>query len=66
MFKNWSIKSIVAVFLSLLLCVAVLQVFMFLTSRSILIHFTLSFIALFIALLLFHTVNIRLKKQKKQ
>jgi len=66
MFESWSLKSTIIVFLSLLLCVAVLQVFMFLTNRSILIHFLLSFIALFITLLLFHLVNIRLKRQKRR
>ena len=65
MFKNLSIKSIVIVFLSLLLCVALLQVYMFLTNRSMIIHFGLSFIALFIALLLFHSINIKLKRQRK-
>ncbi len=65
MFKSWSLKSTIIVFLILLFCVAVLQVFMFLTNRSILIHFALSFIALFLALLLFHSVNIRLKRQKR-
>jgi hypothetical protein len=65
MFNNLRIKSIVIVFLSLLLCVALLQVYMFLTNRSMIIHFGLSFIALFIALLLFHSINIKLKKQRK-
>jgi membrane protein YdbS with pleckstrin-like domain len=64
MFKSWSLKSIIIVFLSLLLFVAILQVFMFLTNRSIITHFALSFIALFIALLLFHSLNIRLKSRK--
>ena len=66
MFRSLSIKSIIGVFLSLLLGVAVIQVYMFLTNRSIIIHFGLSFIALFIALILFHSVNIRLKSRKKK
>lgn len=65
MFESLSIKSITAIFLSLLLFAAVVQVFLFLTSRSIYIHFALSFIELFIALLLFHSVNIRLNRRKK-
>ena len=65
MYESLSIKSITAIFLSLLLFVAIVQVFLFLTSRSIYIHFGLSFIELFIALLLFHSVNIRLKRRKK-
>jgi hypothetical protein len=66
MFRNLRIRSLVIIFLSLLLCVAILQVFMFITNRSIYIHFGLSFIALFIALLLFHSVNIKLKSRKKK
>ncbi len=66
MFKSWSLRSLIIVFLSLLLFVAILQVFMFLTNRSIFIHFALSFIALFIALLLFHSVNIKFKSRKKK
>jgi len=49
--------------MSLLLFIAVLQVIMFINYRSTLIHFSLSFIALFIALLLFHSVNIKLKRR---
>jgi len=52
--------------MSILLCVALLQVYLFLTNRSMIIHFSLSFIALFIALLLFHSVSIKLKRQKKR
>ncbi|KYK20298.1 hypothetical protein AYK21_06330 [Thermoplasmatales archaeon SG8-52-2] len=66
MFRNWSIKTIIIVFLTLLLCVAVFQVYMFLTNRSMIIHFGLSFLALFIALLFFHSVNIRFRRQKKR
>jgi multisubunit Na+/H+ antiporter MnhE subunit len=66
MFRNLSIKSIIIIFMSLLLCVALLQVYLFLTNRSMLVHFSLSFIALFIALLLFRSVNIKLKRRKKR
>lgn len=66
MFESFSIKSITAIFLSLLLCTAIVQVFLFLTNRSIFIHFGLSFVELFIALLLFNTVNSKLKNQKKK
>ncbi len=66
MFESLGLKSTIIIFLSLILCVAVLQVFMFLTNRSILTHFALSFIALFLTLLLFHMVNIRLKRQKRR
>jgi ABC-type nickel/cobalt efflux system permease component RcnA len=65
MFESWSIRKIIVLFLSLILCVGVIQVLMFIYSRSIYIHFVLSFIALFLALMLFHTVNIRLKRARK-
>jgi hypothetical protein len=65
MFSSWSLKSIIIVFMTSLLFIALLQVYMFLTNRSAIIHFGLSFLALFIALLLFHSVNIKLKRQKK-
>jgi len=65
MFESWSLKFTITIFLSLLLCVAIIQVFLFLTYHSIYIHFALSFIALFIALLLFNLVNIKLKRQKR-
>lgn len=65
MFESWRIRKIIVLFLGLILCVGVIQVLMFIYSRSIYIHFVLSFIALFLALMLFHTVNIRLKRARK-
>lgn len=64
MFQNWSVKKIFAIFGLLLLIVASLQIYMFLTTQSVITHFTLSFVALFIALILFHSINIKLKKKK--
>jgi hypothetical protein len=64
MFQNWSIKKIFTIFGLLLLIVASLQIYMFLTTQSVITHFILSFVALFIALILFHSINIKLKKKK--
>ena len=66
MFENWSIRQITIIFLVSLLCIAVIQVILFIYNRSIYVHFGLSFLALFIALMLFHTVNIRLKRTKRR
>ncbi len=65
MFQNWSIKKIYIILGGALLIAAIVQVLLFIISSSILIHFGMSFIALFIALLLFHSINIRLKQMKK-
>jgi len=66
MFNNWSIKKIFALFLPLLLIIAIIQVLMFIYSQNMYIHFGISFLALFAALLLFHSVNIKLKYGKKK
>ncbi len=66
MFKNLSIKQIFAIFLPILLIVAIIQIIMFLYSNSAVIHFGISFLALFIALLLFHSVNIKMKQKRKK
>ena len=49
-----------------LLIAAVIQVYLFIASNSIIIHFGMSCVALFIALLLFHSVNIKMKQNKNQ
>lgn len=64
MFASWGIKKLIFVFLCLILCIGIIQIIMFIYSRSIYIHFALSFLALFFALILFHSVNIRLKKAR--
>ena len=66
MFETWSIKKIFATFGLMLLVVATVQVYMFFMTQSIVIHFSLSFVALFIALLLFHSVNIKIKNRRKK
>ena len=66
MFESWSIKKIFALFLPILLIIALIQVFAFLYSQNMYIHFAISFLALFTALLLFHSVNIKLKYGKKK
>ncbi len=66
MFQNWSIKKIFVVFGIILLIVASVQVYLFFTTQSVMIHFILSFVALFIALILFHSINIKLKQKKKR
>jgi hypothetical protein len=65
MFDSWSIKKILSVFLPLLLIIAIIQVFLLLYSQNMYIHFGISFLALFIALILFHSINIKLKRIKK-
>ena len=64
MLENWSTKKIVEVLGGALLIAAMIQIFLFLYTRSYYVHFGMSFIALFIALVLFYSVNIRLKKMK--
>lgn len=66
MFQNWSLKKIYIILGGALLIAAAIQVYLYLVSNSILIHFGMSFVALFIALLLFHSINIKIKKNKKQ
>ncbi len=66
MFEDWSVKKIYAIFGLILLIIASLQVYMFLTVPNELVHFGLLFAALFVALLLFHSVNIKLKGKKRK
>jgi len=56
------------VFVSLnpIVCIWIFQIILFIYSNSIYIHFGLSFLALFFTLILFHSVNIRLKKARKK
>ena len=65
MFESWTVKQTMTNLGGLLLVVAIIQIFLFLTSQSMYVHFGLSFVALFIALLLFHTLNLKMKKKKK-
>jgi len=64
MFARWSVKKLIFVFLSIILCIGIIQIMLFIYTQSIYIHFGLSFLALFFALILFHSVNIRLKKAR--
>ncbi len=66
MFDNWSLKKIIVLFLGLILWVGILQIFLFIYSQSVYIHFLLSFVALFLALLLFHTLNIKLGRTRRR
>ena len=66
MFESWSIKQTIINLGGLLLIIAIIQIYMFIISRSTYIHFGLSFIALFIALIMFHTLNIKLKRNRKR
>jgi len=66
MFDDWSIKKIFMTFGLMLLMILSVQIYLFLTLQSVIIHFGISFIALFIALILFHSVNTRLKNQRKK
>jgi hypothetical protein len=66
MFQNWSLKKIYMIFGGVLLIAAIIQVYLFVVSTSIIIHFGMSFVALFIALILFHSVNIKMRQNKKQ
>jgi hypothetical protein len=65
MFDNWSVKKLLSVFLPLLLIIAIAQVFVLLYSQNMYIHFGISFLALFTALTLFHSINIKFKRTKK-
>lgn len=65
MFDNWTVKQTMTNFGGLLLVVAIIQVYLFATSQSMYAHFGLSFVALFIALLLFHTLNLKMKRKRK-
>jgi membrane protein YdbS with pleckstrin-like domain len=66
MFDSWSIRKLTYVFMSLILCVGTVQVLMFIYTESVYIHFVLSFLALFLVLMLVHSVNIRLKYRRKK
>lgn len=66
MFQNWSVKQTIINLGGLLLIVAIIQIYMFITSQSMYIHFGLSFVALFIALIMFHTLNIKTKRNRKR
>jgi len=65
MFENWSIKKIFSVLGSILLIILIIQIYMYIKTQLMYVHFILSFCALFIALLLFHSINVRIKKQRK-
>jgi len=65
MFDSWSIKKLLQIFLPLLLLIAIIQVFVLIYSQNMYIHFGISFLALFVALTLFHSINIKLKRAKK-
>jgi len=66
MFESWSLKKIIIILGGALLIVAIVQLILFFNNYSYYVHFGLSFVALFIALLLFHSVNSRLKQMKKR
>ena len=66
MFQNWSIKQIIINLGGLLLIVATLQIYMFFNNQSTYVHFGLSFVALFIALIMVHSINIKLKRMRKK
>lgn len=65
MFDRWSIKKLLSVFLPFLLIIAIVQVIVLIYSQNMYIHFGISFLALFTALTLFHSINIKLKRAKK-
>ena len=66
MFQNWSVKQTIINLGGLLLIVAIIQIYMFITYQSTYIHFGLSFVALFIALIMFHTLNIKTKRNRRR
>lgn len=65
MFQSWSLKKTIIVLGGVLLSLVIIQIYLFIVSRSTYVHFVLSFVELFVALLLFHSVNIKLKRIKK-
>jgi len=66
MFEKWSTKKIIIVLGGALLLAGITQIILFFYTGSFIVHFGMSFIALFIALLLFYSLNIRSKKVTKQ
>jgi hypothetical protein len=66
MFRSWSIKQTVIILGVPLLCLVIIQIYLFIVNQSTYVHFLFSFVELFIALLLFHSVNIKLKRMRKR
>jgi hypothetical protein len=66
MFQSWTIKKMIMVLGGLLVVILIVQMYLFFKGYSYMVHFGLSFVALFIALLLFHSVNIRLKQMRRK
>jgi len=66
MFENWTMKEIYIRLGFLLIIVAGIQIYMFIYSDEMIIHFAILFVALFIALTMFHAINIKVKQNKKK
>jgi len=62
MFEKWSTKKIIIILGGALLSVGTTQIVLFIYTGNVIVHFGISFVALFIALLLFHSLRFRLKK----
>lgn len=65
MFNNWSIKKLITVFGGILIILFLLQIALFLNYYPEIFHFGLLVIALFVALILFHSINLKLKSNRK-
>jgi len=66
MLKNWSIKKIIVFFGFMLMTALLIQIYLFFITQSLVIHFGLSFIALFIALIMYNSISIKIKRNKRK
>jgi len=66
MFQNWTIKQIIARFGFILLILLSVQLYLLFSNFSIMVHFAISFLALFVALIMFHSINIKIKQSRRK
>lgn len=65
MFKTWSIKKLITFFGGLLVILFLFQIYLLFSYYPVEFHFALLVVALFVALILFHSINIKLKVKRK-
>jgi hypothetical protein len=66
MLEDWSIRKIVGVFGFCLVVVFSVNLYLILIHAPEIYHYISMFVALFFALLIFHSINIKLKRIKKR
>lgn len=64
MFQNWSINKLIKVFGGMLVVLFIINIYMIYNFYSEVAQYGILVIALFIALILFHSINIKLKRRK--